>query len=207
MLFTSLEFFAFVPLTLLLFAALPARGRWAWLLVASYFFYSFWQPSNLVYLGAVTLVVWACGRALERTALRGARRGRPAAGLAAVLGSLFAFKFYDFVAGELERLAGEVLASERAFSLPRIGLATPVGYSFYAFSAASYLVDIFLRRLAGGGSAGPPGPHAAWFPTNFAGPTGRAPPFLPQLAAGLRADPDRAVLGLQLIGWGLIKKV
>ena len=207
MLFTSLEFFAFVPLTLLLFAALPAKGRWAWLLVASYFFYSFWQPSNLVYLGAVTLVVWACGRALERTALESARRGLLAAGLVAVLGSLFAFKFYDFVAGELERLAGEVLASERAFSLPRIGLTTPVGYSFYAFSAASYLVDIFLRRLPGAQSAGHAALYVAWFPKIFAGPIERATTFLPQLAAGLRADPDRAVLGLQLIGWGLIKKV
>ena len=31
--------------------------------------------------------------------------------------------------------------------------------------------------------------------------------FLPQVAAGLRADPERLVLGLQLIGWGLFKKV
>jgi alginate O-acetyltransferase complex protein AlgI len=40
-----------------------------------------------------------------------------------------------------------------------------------------------------------------------AGPIERATTFLPQLSAGLRADPDRVVLGLQLIGWGLVKKV
>ena len=193
MLFTSLEFFLFVPLALAVFAALPVRWRWAWLLLASVFFYGVWQPTNLVYLGAVTILVWGCGRALERAASERNWRALLAAGLAAVLGSLAALKYYDFVAGEL--------------GLPRLGLVTPVGYSFYAFSAASYLVDIFLRRLPGAGSAGHAALYVAWFPKLFAGPIERATAFLPQLAAGLRADPARLLLGLQLIGWGLVKKV
>ena len=36
MLFTSLEFFVFLPLALILFALLPAGKRWIWLLLASY---------------------------------------------------------------------------------------------------------------------------------------------------------------------------
>src|SRR5574341_1469819 len=98
MLFTSLEFFVFLSLALLAFAILPPGRRWAWLLAASYLFYGFQQPANLLYLGAVTAVVVACGRALQRVA---ARRAVLAAGLVAVLGSLAAFKFYDFLAGEL----------------------------------------------------------------------------------------------------------
>ena len=47
----------------------------------------------------------------------------------------------------------------------------------------------------------------AWFPKILAGPIDRTTNFLPQVSAGLRADPERLVLGLQLIGWGLIKKV
>jgi alginate O-acetyltransferase complex protein AlgI len=63
MLFTSLEFFVFLPLVLLVFAKLPIAQRWIWLLLASYIFYGIWQPFNLVYLGAVTLVVYAAGSA------------------------------------------------------------------------------------------------------------------------------------------------
>jgi hypothetical protein len=88
MLFTSLEFFAFLPLALLVFWALPIGHRWAWLLLASWLFYGLWHPANLVYLGAVTVLVWACGRAMA-----GERRGRAAwltAGLVLVLGSLLA---------------------------------------------------------------------------------------------------------------------
>ena len=207
MLFTSLEFFAFLPLTLLLFAVVPAGRRWAWLLLASYFFYGVWHPVNLVYLGAVTLVVWGCAAALERTERAAARRALLATGLIAIIGSLVAFKFYDFIAGELERLAGAAFDSESGIALPRLGVTTPVGYSFYVFSAASYLIDAFARRLCGSRNAGNVALYVAWFPKIFAGPIERATSFLPQLSAGLRADPGRLVLGMQLIGWGLIKKV
>ncbi|MDH3319616.1 MAG: MBOAT family protein [Betaproteobacteria bacterium] len=193
MLFTSLEFYVFLVLALILFAVLPAGKRWAWLLAASFLFYGFTQPSNLLYLGAVTLVVLACARALERTAHRSARRTLLAAGLTAVLGSLVALKYYDFLAGQL--------------SLPVLGLKAPVGYSFYAFSAASYLIDAYARRLPAHSPAGHVALYLAWFPKILAGPIDRATNFLPQLAGGLRADPARLVSGLQLIGWGLFKKV
>jgi len=207
MLFTSLEFFVFLPLALLLFAALPVGKRWIWLLLASYAFYGAFRPVNLAYLGAVTLIVWGCGAALQRTSRERSRRLLLAAGLVVVIGSLFAFKFYDFIAGELERLAGEAFGTDSVISLPRLAITTPVGYSFYAFSAVSYLIDTFSRRLPGSQSAGQVALYLAWFPKILAGPIERATNLLPQVSAGLRADPERLVLGLQLIGWGLIKKV
>jgi len=207
MLFTSLEFFVFLPLALLLFSLLPPAKRWIWLLLVSYAFYGASRPLNLVYLGAVTLFVWSCGVALERTSRERSRRLLLAAGLVVVIGSLFAFKFYDFIAGELERLAGQALGSDTPISLPRLAITTPVGYSFYAFAAVSYLIDSFARRLPGPQNAGQVALYLAWFPKILAGPIERATTLLPQVAAGLRADPARLVLGLQLIGWGLIKKV
>ncbi len=201
MLFTSLQFFLFVPLTLALFAVVPARQRWALLLLASYVFYAAAQPFNLIYLGAVTLAVLACGWAMERATQRPARAWLLAAELVAVLGSLVVFKFYDFFAGEIDRL--QLLA----FRLPRLGLSTPVGYSFYAFSAASYLIDVHARRLEARHPPGHVALYLAFFPKILAGPIERATGFLPRLLSDLRSDPDRLVLGLQLIGWGLFKKV
>ncbi|MGB8397388.1 MBOAT family O-acyltransferase [Bradyrhizobium sp.] len=203
MLFTSLEFFAFLPLVLLLLQATPATQRWAVLLLASYLFYGIWQPFNLVYLGAVTLVMYGCGRGLQRTERPAIRKALLATGLVTLLGSLVAFKFYDFIAAELARS----LASTFPIGLPRLGVSTPVGYSFYAFSAASYLIDVYTRRLGGIHHAGHVALYAGYFPKIFAGPIERATAFLPQLVAGLRLEPGLAILGLQLIGWGLFKKV
>jgi D-alanyl-lipoteichoic acid acyltransferase DltB (MBOAT superfamily) len=202
MLFTSLEFFAFLPLALLVHALLPAGRRWVWLLAASWLFYAFPRPASLLFLGAVTLVVVACGLGLARTERERARRAILAAGLLAVLGSLVLLKFHDFLAGELEGLAGAPPGS-----WPRLGLAAPPGYSFYVFSAASYLLDAHARRLPAGHRAGDVALYLAWFPKILAGPIERATSFLPQVSAGLRADPARLALGLQLVGWGLVKKV
>jgi D-alanyl-lipoteichoic acid acyltransferase DltB (MBOAT superfamily) len=202
MLFNSLEFFVFLPTVLFAFSLLPAQQRWVWLLLASYFFYGVWQPFNLIYLGAVTLAVFACGRGMQRLDAGPAKTTLFTLGLVAVLGSLFVFKFYDFLAAEIERnVAGAGVA------LPRLGVTTPVGYSFYAFSAASYLIDVYTRRLPEKAGLGQLALYVAFFPKIFAGPIERATTFLPQVWAGLRADPTRLVLGLQLIGWGLFKKV
>jgi len=198
-LFTSLEFFVFLAATALVFALVPVRLRWLVLLLASAVCYGASRPANLAYLGAVTAVVLGCGWGLRRVTHEAGRRAIVAGGLLAVLGSLFAFKFHDFIAGELARLTG--------IELPRLGVAVPAGYSFYAFSAASYLIDAHARRLDVPHHAGHVALYVAHFPKILAGPIERATAFLPQLAPGLRAEPGRVVLGLQLIGWGLIKKV
>jgi len=198
MLFTSFTFLALLPLALLVFAVLPVRRRWAWLLLASYVFYAAWEPFNLLHLGAVTLVVYGCGWGMARSGRGALQVTLLSSGLTVVLGLLVAFKFYDFLAGELEAM-GPVL--------PRLGLATPVGYSFYAFAAVSYLIDAYAGRLPAERHAGYAALYVAYFPKIFAGPIERATTFLPQLRAGLRADPERLVAGLQLIGWGLFKKL
>jgi D-alanyl-lipoteichoic acid acyltransferase DltB (MBOAT superfamily) len=180
MLFTSLGFFGFLAVALVVFALLPARARWAWLLAASGFFYGASNPQNLAYLGGITLVVWGCGAGMARSAGEGARRMWLAGGLAIVLGSLVALKFY---------------------------FTGPAGYSFYVFSAASYLIDSFSRRLSSAQHLGETALYLAWFPKILAGPIERAPAFLPRLRAAQRATPGQLVLGAQLIGWGLFKKV
>ena len=198
MLFTSLEFFVFLPLALALFGAVPARWRWLVLLLASWLFYGAARPANLIYLGGVTAVVLAGARMIDRSDRIGPRRVWLAAGLVVVIGSLFAFKFYDFLAAEIERVAG-------GLALPRLGLAAPAGYSFYAFSAASLLIDTYARRVSVG--AATTALYLAHFPKILAGPIERATDFVPRVVAGLKPEPVLFVLGLQLMLWGLVKKV
>jgi D-alanyl-lipoteichoic acid acyltransferase DltB (MBOAT superfamily) len=206
MLFNSLSFFVFLPVALVVFALLPAGARWAWLLLASYVFYAASGAFNLVYLGAVTAIVYAFGRGLGHANTRSAKRRWLAGGLIIVLGALAAFKFHDFAAGELERLAAAQLGGAQ-FSLPRIGVATPVGYSFYAFMAASYLIDAYRGQLSQPAHLGHTALYVAYFPKILAGPIERATAFLPQISGNLRMEPETFTLGLQLIGWGLVKKV
>jgi len=207
MLFTSLAFFLFLPLAVLVHALLPAGQRWAWLLFASYVFYAFSDPFNLVYLGTVSVVIYGCGLGLARTERKALRIAFLSLGLVCVLGSLVAFKFYDFLAGELVQISEGIFGTGSALELPQLGLTTPVGYSFYAFAGASYLIDVYVGRLIAEQHAGRAALYVAYFPKILAGPIERATTFLPQLRANLRPEPAQVITGLQLIGWGLFKKV
>ena len=207
MLFNSLGFFLFLPLVLAVHAVLPAGRRWAWLLIASYVFYASFEPSGALYLAAVTLVIYGCGWGMGQSAHRPIRIALLAAGLVVVLGLLVTFKFYDFVAGEVERAAAALLATDATFDLPRLGVAAPVGFSFYAFSGASYLIDVYVGRLEPQRHGGHVALYTAFFPKILAGPIERATTFLPQLGNGLRAHPEQIIAGTQLVVWGLFKKV
>lgn len=200
MLFNSFDFLFFLPLVLAVCYVFPAPWRWAVLLIASYIFYGWTDPANLAFLGGVTLITYAGGAFLGGKKAASARRMVLIVGLVLVLGSLAAFKFCDFLAGEIERLA------RLSWHLPRLGISAPPGYSFYAFSAAGYLIDVYRRTCSAAGP-GSTALYLAYFPKILAGPIERATSFLPQLAVGLRSDPARGLLGLQLIGWGLVKKV
>lgn len=203
MVFTSLEFFVFLPLTLLVFALLPARWRWMWLLLASWAFYGAGHPTSLIYLGAVTIAVYVLGWGIER-ATGGNRGALLTVGVVGLAGSLIALKFYDFAAGEIEHLVG---ATPQGVILPRLGIGAPAGFSFYVFSALSYLVDVYVRRIPGKQRAADVALYLAFFPKILAGPIERAPTFLSQLGSRFSWDPVTVTLGLQLIGWGLFKKV
>ena len=207
MLFNSLEFFLFFPAVLALFAIVPERQRWLLLLVASYFFYAATGLFNLIYLGGVTLLVYGCGVGIGRSSGRISRKSFFVLGLIVVLGGLAGFKFYDFAAGEVERLLAEMSGGEPHALLPRIGVSTPVGFSFYAFMAASYLIDVYTGRLSADRNAGRLALYVSYFPKILAGPIERATAFLPQASGALCFETSRFVSGLQLIGWGLIKKV
>jgi alginate O-acetyltransferase complex protein AlgI len=69
MLFNTYQFiFAFLPVTLLVFFILGSRGQTSlamgWLVLASLFFYGFWNPAYVGLIILSLLVNFAFGRAL-----------------------------------------------------------------------------------------------------------------------------------------------
>ena len=56
MLFNSIGYLLFLPVTVILYYLLPFRWRWALLLAASYFFYLIWRVEFVLVLISATLV-------------------------------------------------------------------------------------------------------------------------------------------------------
>lgn len=124
---------------LLIYYALR-RHRNAFLTIASYVFYGWWEPWFVLLMMFSTILDYVCGGIIGAPAA--SQRARRVALIAAIcgdLGLLAFFKYYTFTADNLNRLLG-VMGSG---SLPLLHVALPIGISFYTFESLSYTIDVY----------------------------------------------------------------
>src|SRR6266487_1998960 len=103
MLFNSLHFLVFFPVVLAVYYRLPHRFRWAWLLAASCYFYAAFIPAYLLILFCLIGIDYAAGILIEN-ATGGRRRAYLVLSLLANCGMLGFFKYYNFLAGNVNAL-------------------------------------------------------------------------------------------------------
>ena len=200
MLFTSIEFFLFLPLTFALYWLLRKKLRWQNLLVvgASYLFYGWWDWRFLLLIAFTTLCSYASGL------LIGQQRWRKAVlwgNIGLNLGILGLFKYYDFFASELAHLLG---CSGDSVMLH---LILPVGISFYTFQALSYSIDVYRGKMEPTRDVVAFFTYVSFFPQLVAGPIERATNLLPQFLKERKFDYAMAVDGVRQMLWGFFKKV
>ncbi len=199
MLFSSLTFlFIFLPLVLAVYFAVPRRFRNDWLLATSILFYAWGEP---VYLGMMFFVIFSnyLGAILiERFRGQGGRLATLVAVLLINLGFLVYFKYFNFIASNLN--AG--LGTELDF----IQVIMPIGISFYTFQAISYLVDVYRGDVPAQRDIYKVALYIALFPQLVAGPIVKYHDIAVQLRARIETWDD-AILGLKRFIVGLAKKV
>ncbi len=204
MTFNSLQYLIFFPIVALLHFVIPTKYRWIMLLVASYLFYMSWNP-NLVFLIAFTTIVsYAAARLMERTENPKAKKAYLTVTLAACLGVLFFYKYFNF-------LSGTVTGLLRLFRLPVqdyfLDLILPVGISFYTFQTLSYVIDVYRGTIPAERHFGYYALFVSFFPQLVAGPIERPQNLLPQLKAEHRFSSDDLRAGLKIALGGFFKKV
>jgi alginate O-acetyltransferase complex protein AlgI len=200
MLFDSFQFAVFFPLVCGLFWALPLRWRWLLLLVSSYYFYMCWRPEYAIVLVVITAIDFSVGLGLARATRPNARLAILLASLAANLGILFFFKYYNFAARSLNEATGNTV-------LPVLAIVLPIGLSFHTFQSMAYTVDVYRRRVQPERDWGTFANFIVFFPQLVAGPIERADDLLPQLRDFKGFDYHRVTNGLKLMAWGLFKKM
>jgi len=206
MLFNSLEFLIFFPTVVLLYFLLPYRFRWVLLLVASYVFYMFWRAEYALLLLLSTLIDYGCGLGMNRYPDEEKQKRKPwlYLSLFSNLSLLFTFKYYNFfntAAHDLAQLLG------LSYAAPAFALLLPMGISFYTFQTMSYSIDVYYGRIKAEKHLGIFALFVTFFPQLVAGPIERAENLLSQLREKHSFDYGRIVSGLQLMAWGLFKKV
>lgn len=196
---SSVPYLIFVGLALVAYFGVPTRLRWLAVVVASAAFYLSWaSPAAAAGVLALILLAHFTGRGM--VARPRYKRLLCTVGVVGSIGTLAVLKYFDFFSAEVWRLFGASAAP------PHLGLLLPVGYSFIVFSVTSYIVDVYRGKLQPAALTDLSA-YVTFFPKLLAGPIERATNFLPQWKERLQFDSEKAVMGLNLILWGLFKKV
>ncbi len=209
MLFNSYEYIIFfLPVTLVVYFALNRRklttAATAWLVLASLFFYSWWNVKYLALILGSIIFNFAIGTSLRKSGQEG-RSGVPKKavliiGIAANIALLGYYKYTDFFITNINALAGWQISLQKVI--------LPLGISFFTFTQIAYLVDAyqskakeydFLRYSL----------FVTFFPHLLAGPIIHHKEMMPQFGSmrNKLINYRNLSLGLYLFFIGLFKKV
>ncbi|HKU15988.1 MAG TPA: MBOAT family O-acyltransferase [Steroidobacteraceae bacterium] len=205
MLFNSPTFVVFFATVFCLYWVLRER-RWqnSLLLLASYVFYGAWSWKFLLLLMASTLFDYTCGRLLAGQGSQAARRRIVFASVAINLLFLGTFKYANFFVREATELLA--LLGFQA-NVRTLEVVLPVGISFYTFQSLSYVIDVYRGKLQPVRNLADYALYVAFFPQLVAGPIERAAHMLPQYQRERTLTRTAFESGLQLMVWGLFKKI
>jgi alginate O-acetyltransferase complex protein AlgI len=210
LLFTSPHYlFLFLPLTVLCYFVLnrldDKRVGKAWLVLASLYFYGYWNPAYLLLIVSSMLGNFGLGYALHRVKQANggdANNRKPVliAGIVFNLGILGYYKYSDFLINNTNSLLGT--------NLPMLDLVLPLAISFFTFQQIAYLVDCYqedtqeydlLSYCL----------FVVFFPQLIAGPIVHHKEMMPQFLRRENTVPNynHIAQGLLIFAIGLFKKV
>lgn len=203
MLFTQLEFLVFFVAVFLCAWLVPGNTvRKGLLLVASYYFYAYWDYRFLALILFSTVVDFAAGMQIYASSSPRVRRAWLLISLCSNFGLLGFFKYFNFFID-----SASAVFQPLGWSIQTLNIVLPVGISFYTFQTLSYTIDIYRRQLEPTRSSLDFALYVAFFPQLVAGPIVRAVELLPQLASRPAWDAAQVYDGFQQALRGVLKKV
>ena len=204
MLFNSAQFLIFFPLVTALYFLVPHRMRWLLLLAASCFFYMAFVPEYILILGFTIVIDYAAGIVIANS--QGARRKQwLVASLVANIGVLVLFKYFNFI-GDIVSTTVNALMGGRVVDIA-LSIVLPIGLSFHTFQSMSYTIEVYRGRQTAEHHFGIYALYVMFYPQLVAGPIERPQHMLHQFRERHTFDYPRVRDGLQLMAWGMFKKV
>ena len=218
-----IKYLLLVSISATVYFLIPKRIRWTVLLVASYLYY--WSNSGILILilFAATLNTFLFGLWLENNRKvmanlpaelskeekkaakdRTKKKGKRILtfGILLDLSFLLFLKYYNFFGSNLN-----IFLDHFGYSIPLLSLLLPLGISFYTLQAIAYLVDVNRGKISADRSLPRFMLFLSFFPQITQGPIARHHQLASQLYEGHDFDFKRVCFGLQLILWGMMKKL
>ena len=226
----SINFLIFVGVVFILYYLFPwKKYQWVILLLASYFYYIFTCNQYVVYLLVTTLTTYGGALLIERIAdscsstlkshkgdwekpqrkayknrMNGYRRTILILVLVLNFGILSFLKYFDFLAGSIDSLLGQL---GLAFPMPSLNLVLPLGISFYTFQSMGYLIDVYRNKFPAEKNVAKFALFVSFFPQIVQGPIAFYSDLAHQLYEKHSFRYESFKSGGLLILWGVLKKL
>ncbi len=207
MFFNSLDFAVFLPIVFTFYWLINSKNlqiQNAFIVIASYVFYSWWDWRFLALILTSTMVDYAVGRTLYNENNHTKRKALLWCSILVNIGILAVFKYYNFF---VENFTAAFSIFGTSMQPNTLNIILPVGISFYTFQTLSYTIDVYNRKLQPTQNFIAFAAFVSFFPQLVAGPIERATHLLPQFLAKRSFNYALAVDGLRQMLWGLFKKV
>ncbi len=162
------------------------------LLIASYVFYSAWNPLFIFLLMFSTVTDWILAKKIYQSKQRPFKKGLLLLSLLCNLGLLFYFKYWNLL---VETSIFMLSKLGIIFSPQPLDIVLPVGISFYTFQTLSYTIDVYRGKIDPAKNFSDYALYVSFFPQLVAGPIVRASDFLPQCH-------NKPHISLNNLGWG-----
>ncbi len=175
------------------------------MLIASYFFYMYWNWKLVFLILFTTVISYVCGVLLDKynKSLK-AKRAILAVTLVSCIGVLLFFKYFNFF---FEIYCDIVSAFNGDSPNGFFNILLPVGISFYTFQTASYVVDVYKGDIKAERHFGYYALFVSFFPQLVAGPIERPGDLLPQLKAEKSISKVEYIPAFRIMLIGFFKKI
>jgi alginate O-acetyltransferase complex protein AlgI len=192
--FTSLSYYLFLAISLIVFFNAPKRWRHPILIIANFVFYLSFNPRYVVFILTTIFVSYFSARVMCLT--NSSTRKKIA---------LYIALSIELVLLSLTKYWNPFVQATHIFSPIRILI--PLGISFYTFQSLGYLLDVYRGLIKAELNLPRYIIFISFFPHLLAGPIEPAQHFLPQIQNSNPLDRKSLAFGILLILTGLFKKL
>ncbi|MEG2720082.1 MAG: MBOAT family O-acyltransferase [Oscillospiraceae bacterium] len=225
--YTSLTYVVFMIVVGVLYYCIPKKARWGVLLASSVVFYFFASRFLIAYLGVTTITIYLCGLWIDKistsfkenkkkpdvskdeikalkTKMKRDKKIAIAVAIIVNFGILFFLKYFNAFGNGIN-MTLSIFGVDAL--MPHLKFIAPLGISYYTLQAVSYIIDVYRGTYKADKNFFRLSLYVCFFPQMVEGPIGRYDKMAHQLYEGHEYNYQNICHGVQLMVWGLFKKM
>ncbi|ASG29174.1 MBOAT family O-acyltransferase [Fusobacterium polymorphum] len=196
--FISFEFFAFLVVFFLIYFICPQKIKKIVLLIFSCFYIGFYKKEFLIFILGISLIFYLTGIFMDK--YKNKKKGILIFSIIVTIGLLLYLKFFSHIITRFD-IQNPILNSLSS------KIYLPLGISFYTLQGISYIVDIYKEKYQLEKNFFNFLCYMTFFPIFLQGPISRYNQLSVQLKNLKGFNYEEFCFGLQLMLWGVFKKI